>query len=144
MCKLENMLYFARRDYGFHAEIISLYFQHMKELLIAEKTVGDIDVKHLRKVSCKSLYSGFTSTFPPPKVVYKYDIDWSKVWMNLQSAMLEPRGKEILFMIVNNIVPNRDRLFDKFNMVPNHDCVHCCVLHDNVHVFCDCQLVQGC
>ena len=62
--------------------------------------------------------------------------------MNMQSAMLEPRGKEILFMIVNNIVPNRDRLFDKFHMVPNHDCVHCGVLHDNVHVFCDCQLVR--
>ena len=136
--------YFPEMAAGPHAEIISPYFQHMKELLIAEITVGDIDVKHLRKVSCKSLYSGFTSTFPPPKVVYKYDIDWSKVWMNMQSAMLEPRGKEILFMIVNNIVivQNRDRLFDKFHMVPNHDCVHCGVLHDNVHVFCDCQLVR--
>ena len=93
-------------------------------------------------MSCKSLYSGFTSTFPPPKVVYKYDIDWNRVWVHLQSAMLEPRGKEILFMIIHNIVPNRDRLFSKFNMVPNHDCVQCGVLHDNVHLFCDCELVR--
>ena len=127
---------------GPHAEIISPYFKHMKELLISEITVGNIDIKQLRKVSCKSLYSGFTSTFPPPRVVYKYDIDWNRVWVHLQSAMLEPRGKEILFMIIHNIVPNRDRLFSKFNMVPNHNCVQCGVLHDNVHLFCDCELVR--
>lgn len=99
-------------------------------------------MKQLQKVSCKSLYSGYTSTFPPPKVIYKYDIDWDRVWGNMQSAMLEPRGKEILFMIIHNIVPNRERLFSKFNMVPNHDCVQCGELHDNVHLFCACQLVR--
>ena len=60
---------------GPHAENISPYFSHMKGLLISGIELGDINVQQLRKVSCKSLYSGFTSTFPPPKVVYKYDID---------------------------------------------------------------------
>ena len=45
-------------------------------------------------------------------------------------------------MIVHNIIPNRDRLFNKFRMVPNHDCVICGVIHDNVHIFCDCQMVR--
>ena len=45
-------------------------------------------------------------------------------------------------MIIHNIVPNRERLFSKFNMVPNHDCVQCGELHDNVHLFCACQLVR--
>ena len=134
--------HFREMAAGPHAEIISPYFKHMKELLISEIVIGGINVKELRKVSCKALYSGFTSTFPPPKVVYKYDIDWNRVWGNLQSAMLEPRGREILFMIVHNIVPNRDRLFNKFNMVPSHDCVHCGIIHDNVHLFCECQLVR--
>ena len=134
--------HFPEMAAGPHAEIISPYFKHMKELLISEITVGGINVKQLQKVSCKSLYSGYTSTFPPPKVIYKYDIDWDRVWGNMQSAMLEPRGKEILFMIIHNIVPNRERLFSKFNMVPNHDCVQCGELHDNVHLFCACQLVR--
>ena len=112
--------HFPEMAAGPHAEIISPYFKHMKELLISEITVGGINVKQLQEVSCKSLYSGYTSTFPPPKVIYKYDIDWDRVWGNMQSAMLEPRGKEILFMIIHNIVPNRDRLFSKFNMVPNN------------------------
>ena len=45
-------------------------------------------------------------------------------------------------MVVHNIIANRDRLFSKFHMVPNADCLHCNVLHDNVHVFCECVLVR--
>ena len=45
-------------------------------------------------------------------------------------------------MIVNNIVANRDRLFSKFNMVPSPHCVLCRVLHNNVHLFCECELVR--
>ena len=49
---------------------------------------------------------------------------------------------EVMFMLVNNIVANRDRLFNKFNMVPSPNCTHCNVLHDNVHLFCECILVR--
>ena len=127
-----------------HAEIISPYFSHMKELLVAGIVLGDVDVSNLRKSTAKSLYTSFTTSFPPPKIVYKYEaeVDWSSVWMRLQSPMLEPRAKEAMFMIVHNIVPNRDRLHNKFNMVPDQNCIHCRVLHDNVYVFCQCQLVR--
>ena len=134
--------YFPDMADGPHAEIISPHFKHMKELLIAGIVVGDVDVERLRKTTAKSLYSSFTSTFPPPKIVYKYEVDWSRVWMRLQSPMLEPRAREILFMIINNIIPNRDRLFNKFHMVPDSTCVHCRVLQDNVHLFCECQLLR--
>ena len=129
---------------GPRAEIISPYFSHMKELLLAGISLGDVDVSNLRKRTAKSLYKSFTTSFPPPKIVYKYEaeVDWSSVWMRLQSPMLEPRAKEAMFMIVHNIVPNRDRLHNKFNMVPDQNCIHCRVLHDNVHVFCECQLVR--
>ena len=62
--------------------------------------------------------------------------------MRLQSPMLEPRAREMLFMIINNIIPTQDRLFNKFHMVPDSPCVHCRVLHNNVHLFCECQLVR--
>ena len=134
--------YFPDMALGAHAEIISPYFKHMKELLVAGIVVGDVDVQRLRKTTAKSLYTSFTSSFPPPKVVYKYDVEWSKVWVRLQSPMLEPKAREILFMIINNIIPNRDRLFSKFHMVADSTCVHCRVLHDNVHLFCECQLLR--
>ena len=45
-------------------------------------------------------------------------------------------------MIIHNIIPNRDRLFSKFNMAPDPFCLHCRVLHDNSHIFSECQLVR--
>ena len=45
-------------------------------------------------------------------------------------------------MIVHNIVPNRDRLCNKFHMVADQNCTACGVLHDNVHLFCECTLVR--
>ena len=47
-----------------------------------------------------------------------------------------------MFLLINNIVANRDRLFNKFHMVPSPNCLMCNVLHDNVHLFCECILVR--
>ena len=62
---------------GPHAEIISPYFLHMKSFLVGGISLGEIDVTNLRKTSVKSLYAGFISSFPPPKIVFKYNIQWS-------------------------------------------------------------------
>ena len=40
----------------------------------------NLKVEYLRKVTAKKLYMGYTSNFPPPKVVFNYDYDWSLVW----------------------------------------------------------------
>ena len=114
----------------------------MKSLLTGGIILDDIDPKNLKKVTAKVLYQGFTSSFPPPKIIYKHDVDWSQVWGRLQSPMLEPKAREILFMITNNIVANRDRLFNKFNMAASPNCLPCGELQDNVHLFCECKLVR--
>ena len=134
--------YFPGMQEGPHAEIISPYFMHMKTLLVGTIVLADVDVANLKKTSTKSLYLGFTSSFPPPKIVYKYNVDWNQVWHRLQSPMLEPRAREILFLVINNIVANKDRLYNKFNMANSPNCHLCNELHDNVHVFCECVLVR--
>ena len=126
---------------GQHAEIISPYFQHMKSLLTGGVILGDIDVKKLKLVTAKNLYHGFSSTFPPPKVIYKYDVDWVQVWTRLQNPVLDMMGREILFLIIHNIVANKDRVF-KFNLTASPNCTICEVLQDNVHLFCECVNVR--
>ena len=124
---------------GPHAEIMSPYFQHMRALL--PEILGDIDVKKLSLVTAKNLYKGFTSTFPPPKVTYKYDVEWEQVWSRLMNPVLDIMGREILFMIIHNIVANKDRVF-KFNMIASPNCSTCGVAQDNVHLFCECLNVR--
>ena len=127
---------------GPHAEIISPYFQHMRLLLVEGLVLGDVIVGSLKKVSAKFLYQEYTSIFPPPKVVFKLDVDWPVVWERLDSPVLHPSAREYLFMIIHNIVPNRERLYLKMNMVNNPCCIECNVREDNVHIFTECSMVQ--
>jgi hypothetical protein len=122
----------------------SKYFQYMGELLATALRQGDFTVSKMKEVTTQALYSGLTSTFPPPKVVYKYDFNFEPVWRRLDSKLLKPGGRDVLFSIVHNIVPNRDRLYEKFNMVENPACDRqgCGGRQDNVHVFCQCVLVR--
>ena len=127
---------------GPHAELVSPYFQHMRLLLMEGIVLGDIDVTKFRKVTAKNLYLEYTNSFPPPKVVYKYDVDWALVWGRLNSPVLDPSAREQLFMIINNIVANRERLFMKMNMVNSPNCLRCNVREDNTHLFMECVMVQ--
>ena len=126
--------YFPDMAMGPHAEIISPYFSHMKSLLVGGIVLEDIVIQKLKKTSSKTLYASFSSTFPPPKIVYRFDADWIQVWKRLQSPMLEPKAREILFMVVNNN--------NKFNKAATPNCLACGVLHDNVHLFCECKFVR--
>ena len=85
--------YFPDMAIGPHAELISPYFFHMKSLLVAGLVLEDVNAKKLRRTTAKILYAGFTSSFPPPKIEYRYDVDWSQVWRRVQSPMLEPGAR---------------------------------------------------
>ena len=121
---------------GPNADIIFPYFSHMNSLLVGgwRYCPKDIEIQKLKKISSKTLYASFSSTFPPPKIVYRFDTDWTQVWKRLQSPMLEPKAREILFMVVNNN--------NKFNKAATPNCLACGVLHDNVHLFCECKFVR--
>ena len=93
-------------------------------------------------MTAKELYAGYTSTFPPPKVIFKFEVDWSLVWERLGNLSLDPTAKDYLFSIVHNIVPNRLRLYSKFNMVNSPNCLICGVEEDNTHLFMECVMVR--
>ena len=103
--------YFPNMAAGPHAEIVCEYFQHLRMLLVEGFEIGDLRVNNLERVTAKELYVGYTSTFPPPKVVYKYDVDWGLFWSRLNSPVLEAGGKEALFLVVHNIVPKTERVW---------------------------------
>ena len=127
---------------GPHAEIVCAYYQHVRLLLVEGLVLEDISVATLRRVTAKELYEKNTSTFPPPKVVFRFDVDWCLVWRRLNSPLLHSLAREVLFSIVHNIVPNRQRLFSKMNMVAHPNCLLCGVVEDNTHIFTGCVMVR--
>ena len=114
----------------------------MRLLLVEGLVLGDICVARLRTVTAKALYEGYTSSFPPPKVIFKFNIDWELVWDRLAYHVLEPVGREVLFTIVHNIVPNRERLYTKMHMVNSPNCLVCGVREDNTQIFTECLMVR--
>ena len=134
--------YFPEMSSGPHAEFISPYFQHMRLLLTEGLVLGDISAGTLGRVTAKELYDSFTSSLPPPKVVFKYEVDWQLVWERLDYSVLDPLGREFIFMIVHNIVPTRERLYMKMHMVDSPNCVLCNVREDITHMFTECIMVR--
>ena len=133
--------FFPDMGRGPHAELLSPYFQHMKALLVGGLTLGDIAIGKLKKITARNLYLGFTSSFPPPKVVFKFDVDWDTVWERLQYSVLDHASREIHFLILHNIIANKDRMY-RFNMAASPNCLSCGVVQDNTHLFCECVLVR--
>ena len=64
----------------------------------------------------------------------KYNVDWSLVWKRLEYLVLEPFGKDVLFSIIHNIVPSKERLFSKMHMVNSLNCMLCGVRESNTHI----------
>ena len=102
---------------GHHAQFISQYFQHLRLLLTEGLVFGEISVGELGRVTAKELYQSYTRTLPPPKEVFKYNVDWQLVWERLDYAAFDPLAREFIFMIINNIVPTRERLYMKMHMM---------------------------
>ena len=82
-----------------------------------------------------------TTTLPPPKVVYKYDLPWDQVWTNINHPVLEVKQRELLFMLVHNILPTRERLF-RLNQAINENCMYGDGKEDIENLFCKCQRTQ--
>ena len=61
----------------------------MRLLLVEGLVLGDLTVNTVRSVTAKGLYKEYTSTFPPPTIIFKFEVDWSIVWERLDSPGLE-------------------------------------------------------
>ena len=76
------------------------------------------------------------------EIEFKYDVDWQLVWKPLGFLVLEPFGRDALFSIIHNIVPNRDRLFSKMHLVNSPNCMVCGLRESNTHIFTECIMVR--
>ena len=136
--------YFPDMAVGPHAELNSPFFQHMRLLLVEGLVLGDFNSTQVGRVTANSLYEEYTSSFPPPKVMFKFAVNWQLVWNRLASPdpVLDTSAREFLFMIVNNIVPNRERLSLKMNLVNSPNCSVCNIREDNTHLCTECVMVR--
>ena len=126
------------------SRVITPYFENVIEKLSEDSIEPKISENPVG-YSTKSIYKMLNSTPAPPKVTQNYDREWSLVWANLDSPFLEADACNLLFIIIHNIFPNKQRLNRLNNMHPTGFCPRCqYVTEDNIHFFCECIKVADC
>ena len=118
------------------------YFLHLKTLFLQAHALEIIQVENLNAVPCKEIYADFTSTFPPPKIIYKYeDLPWNEIWERLNHPVLTSDVRDLMFMLIHNILPTRDRL-TRLGRRPDAVCREDDGLEDVEHLFAACSRTQ--
>ena len=127
---------------GDHAGRTPVYFQHLKQLFLEAHAHEIIDAQHLNKVPAKDIYEDFTCTFPPPKVTYKYaNMPWDEIWDRLNRPVLSSHERDVMFILIHNILPTRERLF-RLNQCRSNQCDRGDGVEDVQHLFTGCVRVQ--
>ena len=126
---------------GPHSERVPVYYVHFRRLFEEAVLNSSVDVANLGGAQTKLIYRGFTETLPPPKIVYKYDLPWDTVWSRINHPVLSLYQRELLFMLVHNILPTRERLH-RLNQADNNLCIEGDGVETVEHLFCSCRRVQ--
>ena len=117
--------------------------QGIKDEVVPAGSYGD--------TTAKAFYLKSIEALPKPKICVKRpNMVWTQVWKRMSSEMLDPKGKHILFQVVNDVMPTRERLNriqQNFNQqrrtVWSSDCVSCPgQLQDVEHFLTSCLKVQ--
>ena len=120
----------------------SYYFDKISEILKEAMAIEEINVEGPELVKTKILYETFNSSPPPHKIYSKTQLNWDIVWRRLNSDVLCPKSKDILFLIIHDIFPNNKRLFS-CNSKETEYCEICPFTEDsNLHYFIHCSYSQ--
>ena len=130
-------------DGGVHADILPEYFSYLANLVVDSKASGLISSSGWRAIRNKMIYNDHAKNFPLPKVEREAGFSYKGVWRLLQCPVLAADAKDVLFLLIHDKLPVRERLF-RIGLVNDPYCQLCpgAVLEDLEHFFCDCERVS--
>ena len=117
--------------YGYIADLVA-------EMVISE----NVSAGTVKSLTNKKVYAEMTSSFPPPKVVMESHRDYSTAWKRLHSPLVEGKARDVLFLLLHNKLPVKERLF-RIGIKHDPYCLKCAgaEVSDIVHYFCTCGAV---
>ena len=81
---------------------VPVYFLHLKTLFLQAHALEVINSDNLNAVPCKEIYADLTSSFPPPKIIYKYeDLPWNEIWGRLNLPVLSSEVQDLMFLLIH-------------------------------------------
>ena len=133
-------------ELGDHAEVSVVYYDYLADLVVDAKLSEHVTVENWRFVTNKIIYKIYSDAFQVPKVEVESGLSYKRVWKCLDNPSLTSVSKEILFLLIHNKLPVRERMF-RIGLVTDPYCDYCfdnmgAVICDLVHFFCTCQRVS--
>ena len=127
---------------GEHAQVVPEYFAHLAGLVADALAADLISGSDWREVTNKLIYMDHAKSFVVPKVERESGVQYKGVWRKLFSPVLTAGAKDVLFLLVHNKLPVRERLF-RIGLAVDPYCEHCPggVVGDVEHFFCTCDKV---
>ena len=118
------------------------YFDNVADVVAEMMTSDKVSAGTMKTLTNKIVYTEMTSSFPPPKVVFESNRDYSVAWRRLHSPVVDSKAKDVLFLLLHNKLPVKERLF-RIGLKNDPYCVKCpgAEINDIVHFFCSCESV---
>ena len=128
---------------GFHPKDSPAYFQYLAYLITDVQIMDLLTVENWKVISNKIVYKSFVQSLPDPKIEVEAGSSMSLVWKRLSSLSLSADVKEILFLLVHNKLPTKERLF-RIKTVQDPFCDRCDkhAIGNREHYFCSCNSVS--
>lgn len=124
------------------SEVTTPYFRHCVNLIYDQSLTNTVNMGTLHTFKAKDIYCDFNSTPPPPRVVFKHNIDFNTVWARLNSNVLTSQALDVMFCVTHDVYPNLERL-QKCHFKKSNVCTYCRKgVENNLHLFVQCARVS--
>ena len=113
-------------------------------IVIVEARLSDLlDETNWRSTLNRHIYRGFCSDLPPPKVETETGVSLKNAWENTNHDFLSSSERELLFLLLHDKLPVKERLFRIGQAVDPYCCLeqNIAVVCDVDHLFCSCLRV---
>ena len=135
-------------DLGIVAAHAPLYFQNLAYLFTDAKLADLFTVSKWECLTNKVIYLNQLSSLPPPKVEVDFGSSLTRSWNRLWFPSVTSEKREILFLLMHQKLPVRERLF-RIGIVTDPYCDTCLPelgatdsICDIPHFFCQCLRVS--
>ena len=130
-------------DGGDHANDLPEYYAYVADVVVEAKVSELISIGGWRSLTCKSIYKEHAKKFPVSRVETEAGISYKDVWRRLSSPVLTAVAKDVMYLLVHNKLPIRERLF-RIGLANDPYCEYCPggIISDVEHFFCSCSRVN--
>ena len=130
-----------------HASVVPSFFLNMADL-VAENLISEsVSSDNWRRITNKMIYRSYLKNSPPTKIEQETGSSMEIVWKRLSYSGLPASEREILYLLVHNKLPVKERIY-RVGQAPDPYCNHCFTASGAVdcdvrHFFCSCLAIVG-